>query len=213
MNSSNQGKIYGFIGPKQGGKSYRLNELLKHSDAENRKCLQGDFSDGIRQTVLSIFGITEGSVNLLSPWYSSWKDADLQYSVPVGDNIVSGTIKGRDILKNTGEYIKTLAGGSVWARWTAQDILRKHSLLSSDEERNRCTIALGSVRFPIEVNVIFTIAEILNKEVELLFCNYHNEKFCPNVHISEELAHSLIFKGYKDGDIVTDEVKNMYDIK
>ena len=207
------GKIYGFIGPAKGGKSYQLNQLQNLSMSEERDFIQADFSDGIRQTILNIFGITECSVDLLSPCYSQWKEMEQKFTIPVGISLVTSSIKGREILKNVGEYLKTLAGEDVWARWTGNDICRKYWNLESDSKRKDCVIAFGSVRFEVEVNMVFTIAKLLNKEVELRFCNHQNVNFDPNVHISESLGHQLILRGHKDGDDVTASIREMFNIK
>ena len=207
------GKIYGFIGPAKGGKTYQLNRLQNLVMSEERDFIQADFSDGIRQTILNILGYTECDVDLLSPCYSYWKEMEQQITIPIEDSLVTRYIKGREILKNVGEYLKTLAGEDVWARWTGNDICRKYWNLENDSKRRDCVIAFGSVRFGVEVNTVFTIAKLLNKGVELRFCNYQNVNFDPNVHISESLGHQLILRGHKDGDDVTASIREMFNIK
>lgn len=207
------GKIYGFIGPAKGGKTYQLNRLQNLVMSEERDFIQADFSDGIRQTILNILGYTKGNVNLLSPCYSQWKEMEQKITIPIEDSLVTRDIKGREILKNIGEYLKTLAGEDVWARWTGYDICRQYWNLENDSKRRDCVIAFGSVRFGVEVNTVFTIAKLLNKEVELRFCNYQNVNFDPNVHISESLGHQLILRGHKDGDDVTASIREMFNVK
>ena len=207
------GKIYGFIGPAKGGKTYQLNRLQNLAMSEERDFIQADFSDGIRQTILNILGYTKGNVNLLSPCYSQWKEMEQKITIPIEDSLVTRDIKGREILKNVGEYLKTLAGEDVWARWTGNDICRQYWNLENDYKRRDCVIAFGSVRFGVEVNTVFTIAKLLNKKVELRFCNYQNVNFDPNVHISESLGHQLILRGHKDGDDVTDSIREMFNVK
>ena len=208
-----RGKVYGFIGPVQGGKSYQLNELRKSAIEQNVKFINADFSDGIRQTALNIFGTTDCDMNVLSSVYANWKNDYQKISIPVGSSLVTSPIRGRDILKNIGEGLKKLAGDDVWARWTGNDIYRKYWSIDNEEERLKSVIAFGSVRFQEEVEMVFTIAKLLNKEVELKFCNYKNEKYDANVHISERLAHGLIIRNFKDGDDVTLAVKEMFKIK
>lgn len=207
------GKIYGFIGPAKGGKTYQLNRLQNLVMSEERDFIQADFSDGIRQTILNILGYTKCDVNLLSPCYSQWKEMEQKITIPIEDSLVTRDIKGREILKNVGEYIKTLAGEDVWARWTGNDICRQYWNLENDSKRRDCVIAFGSVRFGVEVNTVFTIAKLLNKEAELRFCNYQNVNFDSNVHISESLGHQLILRGHKDGDDVTASIREMFNIK
>lgn len=207
------GKIYGFIGPANGGKSYQLNQLQNLAIREERDFIQADFSDGIRQAILNIFGITECSVDLLSPCYSEWKEMRQRFTLPIGSSLTDGSVTGRELLKNVGEYIKTLAGEDVWARWTCNDICRQYWNLENDSKRKDCVIAFGSVRFEAEVNMVFAFAKLLNKELELRFCNYQNVNFDPNVHISESLGHQLILRGHKDGDDVTVSIREMFNSK
>ena len=207
------GKIYGFIGPAKGGKTYQLNRLQNLVMSEERDFIKSDFSDGIRKTILNILGYTKCDVDLLSPCYSQWKEMEQKITIPIEDSLVTRDIKGREILKNVGEYLKTLAGEDVWARWTGNDICRQYWNLENDSKRRDCVIAFGSVRFGVEVNTVFTIAKLLNKKVELRFCNYQNVKFDPNVHISESLGHQLILRGHKDGDDVTASIREMFNIK
>ena len=207
------GKIYGFIGPAKGGKTYQLNRLQNLVMSEERDFIKSDFSDGIRKTILNILGYTKCDVDLLSPCYSQWKEMEQKITIPIEDSLVTRYIKGREILKNVGEYLKTLAGEDVWARWTGNDICRQYWNLENDSKRKDCVIAFRSVRFGIEVNTVLTIAKLLNKEVELRFCNYQNVKFDPNVHISESLGHQLILRGHKDGDDVTASIREMFNIK
>ena len=56
-------------------------------------------------------------------------------------------------------------------------------------------------------------SEMLEKQVKLIFCNFHEVKYDPDVHVSESLAHKLISLGYKDEDDVTQAVKEIYNIK
>lgn len=207
------GKIYGFIGPANGGKSYQLNQLQNLAIREERDFIQADFSDGIRQAILNIFGITECSVDLLSPCYSEWKEMKQGFTLPVGSSLSTSNVTGRELLKNVGEYIKTLAGEDVWARWTCNDICRQYWNLENDSKRKDCVIAFGSVRFEAEVNMVFTFAKLLNKKLELRFCNYQNVNFDSNVHISESLGHQLILRGHKDGDDVTASIREMFNSK
>ena len=208
-----KGCVYGFIGPAGGGKTYSLNQLRELANREERTFIEGDFSDGIRHTMLQIFGLGEKSVKLSSDAYLTWKDADMPISVPVGDSLVTGNIKGRELLKNIGEYLKKLAGENVWAKWTGNDICRKYWSLSDDVKRNDSIIAFGSVRFESEIRMLFSVADLMNKDVKLIFCNHFNEEFNPSVHISESLAHQLILRDAEDGEDVTQIIRVMYQIK
>ena len=208
-----KGLIYGFIGPAGGGKTYNLNKVRELANEEQRDFIEGDFSDGIRQTLLQMFGIENKAVDLSSNAYLAWKDADVPFVVPVGDSLVEGKIKGRELLKNIGENLKYLGGDKIWAKWTGNDIIHKYFELASEGKRNESIIAFGSVRFEPEIRMLFSIADIINKEVKIVFCNHFNTEFNPRVHISENLAHQLILRNAKDGDDVTQIIRSMYQIK
>lgn len=214
MESSN-GKILGFIGPIGGGKTFQLEIARQNSQSEQRKFITGDFSDGIRVSVLKIFGVEDKGA-VLEPSdenYLEWKQIQDVIMFPTERcQLEELRFKYRDLLKNVGEYFKKLAGEDVWARWTGNDICRKYYELP-ESERDRCNVAFGSVRFGVEVAMVFNIAKIINKEVQLIFCNYHGVEYNPNVHISELLAHQLIFRGYDDGADVTEAVKEIYKIQ
>lgn len=213
MESSN-GKIWGFIGPIGGGKTFQLESARQKSQSEQRKFITGDFSDGIRASVLKIFGVEDKGA-MLEPSdenYMEWKQVQDVIMFPTECyQLEKFRFEYRDLLKNVGEYFKKLAGEDVWARWTGNDICRKYWELP-ELERERCNVAFGSVRFGVEASMVFNVAKLINKEVQLIFCNYHEAKYNPNVHISESLAHQLILRGYKDGADVTEAVKEIYKI-
>lgn len=207
----NNESVYGFIGPAKGGKTYQLNALRKRANDESRDFITGDFSDGIRHTILEIFGLSNSEIDPSSKEYLNWKDRQQVIDIP--GQLGFTEFRGRDLLKNVGEYLKTLAGEDVWARWTGNDICRKYWNLETDEDRDSSIVAFGSVRFGSEVNMLFNVASLINKNVKLIFCNHYDTKFDPNVHISESLAHQLILRGFKDGEDVTQAVKEIYKIK
>ena len=47
VNDVGEGRVYAFVGPSGGGKSYRLDITRKTAYAQNRPFLAGDFSDGM----------------------------------------------------------------------------------------------------------------------------------------------------------------------
>ena len=110
----NNESVYGFIGPAKGGKTYQLNALRKRADDESRDFIMGDFSDGIRHTILEIFGLSNSEIDPLSKEYLNWKDKQQVIDIP--GQLGFTKFRGRDLLKNVGEYLKTLAGEDVWAR-------------------------------------------------------------------------------------------------
>lgn len=210
-----RGKIYGFIGPIGGGKTYQLEATRKRSEIEHHSFITGDFSDGIRSSILKIFNVdSKGAI--LEPSderYLDWKKSTSVVYFPSNQKgYTEYCFHNRELLKNVGEHIKTLAGEDVWARWTGNYVCRKYWDLP-EEKRDYCNIAFGSVRFGVEARMVFNVSKILNKEVNLIFCNHFEQKYNSNVHVSEQLANHLILLGFNDGDDVTQAVKEIYNIK
>ena len=213
MYETHIGMIYGFIGPIGGGKTYQLELLRKRNKEILCPFITGDFSDGIRQTVLNLFGCDGLKINASSGYYLEWKNKEQLFDIPIGDYGRRVPIKGRELLKNIGEGLKDLAGQDVWARWTLSDICKQYQSLPNDNRKQECDVAFGSIRFKDEAQVVFNASEMLEKQVKLIFCNFHEVKYDPDVHVSESLAHKLISLGYKDEDDVTQAVKKIYNIK
>lgn len=213
MYETHIGMIYGFIGPIGGGKTYQLELLRKRNKETLCPFITGDFSDGIRQTVLNLFGCDGLKINASSSYYLEWKNKEQLFDIPIGDYGRHVPIKGRELLKNIGEGLKDLAGQDVWARWTLSDICKQYQSLSNDNRKQECDVAFGSIRFKDEAQAVFNASEMLEKQVKLIFCNFHEVKYDPDVHVSESLAHKLISLGYKDEDDVTQVVKEIYNIK
>lgn len=207
----NSGKVYGFVGPIGGGKTYRLNKLMISSLIEERVFISSDFSDGIRDMLLKIFG-DSGVIDTSSEFYARWKDCEQGIILPT-DNQNHIYFKGRDLLKNIGEELKKLAGDDVWARWTGNDVSQKHFLIADQERQNTANVAFGSIRYSYEAETVFNVAKIIRKDVKIIFCNYHDSKFNPDTHISEILAHQMILRGCKHGDDITELIKEHFKIK
>lgn len=210
-NSSPKTIVVGLIGPMGGGKSYRLETMRRRACSEGLGFLTGDFSDGIREAVLRIFGASEAGA-VLKPSdrnYLEWKKASGKIEFPTVRGDVSCFSYGnRDLLRNTGEYIKEVAGESVWARWTTLRVYKQY-WNSAPELRHNSYIVFGSVRFGVEAREIYDFAESINQPVKFVFCNYNKTCYDPNVHVSERLAHTLIKRGYADGDDVTAAVRDI----
>ena len=79
------GQIYGFVGPSGGGKTYQLNKLMNSSFEEERVFISSDFSDGIRDTLLKIFG-EGGIIDPASRSYMRWKDCKQGIILPTDNH-------------------------------------------------------------------------------------------------------------------------------
>lgn len=206
---SHKGKIYGIVGVIGSGKTYRAEQLQYDAAVEERPMILGDFSEGIRQTLMNIFTGRNRGVQLDSSVYAGWKNAQQSILLPTsGNGLLPDTVKvtGREMLQRTGEYLKTLAGEDVWARWTSLDIIRRWADLPV-EQAHACDIVFGSLRFDCEAEALFQVAASTSKEVEIIFCNFKSDKYELNDHVSEDFARYFLNKGCKDGENITDLVK------
>jgi hypothetical protein len=61
--------------------------------------------------------------------------------------------------------------------------------------------ALGNIDY------MFKVAEATGKEVKIYFCDYHSDSYELNDHISEKFAQYFLSLGCKDGDDITELVK------
>lgn len=206
-----KGKIYGFVGVIGGGKSYRADKLIQQCKAEGRTVVMGDFSEGIRRFAMGMLAGVPRPIDILSKEYSDWKNEEFDMPLPFADQ-KKVTLTGRQILKNIGEGFKEAFGPAIWAGWTENyivDTLNKIGPDMTEEEGDALTIVFGSVRFPVEAQVLFNLAEQMGREVEIIFCDYKSSVYELFPHVSEKFAQRFIEMGYNDGDNITEEVRKI----
>lgn len=207
-----KGKIYGLVGVIGSGKSYNAEALMVGAACEERPMIMGDFSEGIRRTLMEILVGKDKRIDCTSKEYADWKRLSSSVFIPFkpeadGPNILETTlVDGRELLQRTGEYLKSLAGEDVWARWTANAVTNSWAKMS-EEDAEICDIVFGSLRFDCEAEAIFKVAEATGKEVKIYFCDYHSDSYELNDHASEKFAQYFLSLGCKDGDDITELVK------
>lgn len=209
---NHKGKIYGLVGVIGSGKSYQAEALMVGAACEERPMIMGDFSEGIRQTLMNIFTGASRGIDCTGEAYAQWKR--LKNIVPLpfepredsSDVLETVQVEGRELLQRTGEYLKTLAGDDVWARWTANYVTQRWAKMS-EQDALSCDIVFGSLRFDCEAEAIFKVAEVTGKEVQIIFCDFHSDSYELNGHVSEKFAQYFIGLGCKDGDDITELVK------
>lgn len=206
---SHKGKIYGLVGVIGGGKSYRAEQLQVDAACAERPMIMGDFSEGIRQTLMNIFTGNNRGIQLDGSVYAQWKEMPQSIFVPTSGNGVlpdSYLVSGRQMLQRTGEFLKTLAGKDVWARWTSLDVICRWADLPV-EQAHACDIVFGSLRFDCEAEALFQVAASTSKEVEIIFCDFKSDRYEINDHVSEHFAQYFLHKGCQDGEDITELVK------
>lgn len=207
-----KGKIYGLVGVIGSGKSYQAEALMVGAACEERPMIMGDFSEGIRQTLMNIFTGESKKIDCTGEAYVKWKQLSSDILLPFkpqeeSPNILDSVrVEGRELLQRTGEYLKSLAGEDVWARWTANAVTNSWAKMS-EEDALMCDIVFGSLRFDCEAEAIFKVAEATGKEVQIYFCDYHSDSYELNDHVSEKFAQYFLSLGCKDGDDITELVK------
>lgn len=207
-----KGKIYGLVGVIGSGKSYQAEALMVGAACEERPMIMGDFSEGIRQTLMNIFTGESKGIDCTGTAYSKWKQLSSDILLPFyaqqdSPNILDSVrVEGRELLQRTGEYLKSLAGEDVWARWTEKSVFDSWKKMS-DEDAYTCDIVFGSLRFDCEAAAIFRVADLIGKEVKIYFCDYHSDSYELNDHVSEKFAQYFLSLGCKDGDDITELVK------
>lgn len=207
-----KGKIYGLVGVIGSGKSYQAEALMVDAACMERPLIMGDFSEGIRQTLMNIFTGESKKIDCTGTAYAKWKQLSSDILLPFfsqddSPNILDSVrVEGRELLQRTGEYLKSLAGEDVWARWTANAVTNRWAKMS-EEDALMCDIVFGSLRFDCEAEAIFKVAEATGKEVQIYFCDYHSDSYELNDHVSEKFAQHFLSLGCKDGDDITELVK------
>lgn len=205
-------KVYGFIGVIGSGKSFTANNYMQKSTNAGRKVIMVDFSDAIREFVRFIIAGTGGTVNILSKEYSIWKKLENKIYLPEKDKfnldiLNSKSVSGRELLQRVGEGLKQFAGDDIWAKTATKRVLDFFSGMPKNEI-SKCDVIFGSLRFLYEAEELFKIASKMEKEVEIIFCDYHSDVYEINNHESEKLAQRLIDAGCKNGDNVTEIIKS-----
>lgn len=206
-----KGTVYGLIGVIGSGKSYRLNNFLEEAEKSGKPVIIGDFSDGVRSSIMNILTGEDKQIDTSSKVYETWKNTEQYILLPVSNGneaMLISDITGRELLQRVGEYIKSLAGNNVWANWTFNDVLKRFSFLD-EKDKEYCDIMFGSVRFLHEAEAVISVAEKLGMEVKFIFCDYHSPAYEINDHVSEMFAQHFIKEGFKDSDDVTERVKLM----
>ena len=209
-----KGKVYAFVGVVGGGKTFRLEKMLNDAEISGVPVIKADFSDGVRDTLMNILTGSDQEIDLSSKLYANWKLGVIEVPVPY-ETFPCDTIRttGRELLQNTAEFCKKLAGGDVWAKYAENKVVSqfKEYAKSDASSSDNMSIMFGSVRFPSEVQAVFRVGEKIGKEVQFIFCDYHSENYSPNIeHISENLAQDCISAGFKDGDDITEYLYDNY---
>lgn len=207
-----KGKIYGLVGVIGSGKSYNAEKLMADAACEERPMIMGDFSEGIRRTLMEILIGEDRRIDCTSEEYADWKRLSNSVFIPFKPEANSpkilGTtlVNGRNLLQRTGEFLKKLAGEDVWARWTANYVVNLWAKMSESDAYD-CDIVFGSLRFDCEAEALFKVAETTGKEVKIIFCDFHSGSYELNNHISEKFARYFLSLGCKDGEDITELIK------
>lgn len=201
-------QIIAFIGPKNGGKDYALEQFKNFANGVD-VVLSVDFSDGIRDFVrILTFGQADKSisVDVNSQQYRDWKEKHVlkikDWHMSDGDYIVTG----RNLLIRIGEGVKELFGKNVWAKYTANKV---HEFLQSVDEDSSALILVGSVRFCYEAAELVRLAKEFNCTIDFIFCNFNHAPKGVEVHETEKLAQWFVDQDIKHREKITNQIINL----
>lgn len=200
-------QIIAFVGPKNGGKDYAL-EQFKNSARYLDATLSVDFSDGIRDFVkILTFGKADKgiSVDVNSQQYRDWKEKDVLKIKDwhTSNDAYTHIATGRDLLIRIGEGAKELFGEKVWAKYTANKV---HEFLKSFDDDSNVLVLVGSVRFYCEAAELVKLAEEFNCAIDFIFCNFNHAPKGVEVHETEKLAQWFVDQDIKHREIITNQI-------
>jgi hypothetical protein len=177
-------EIISFCGPIGSGKDYQSELLVK------QKYTKIAFADPLRKLIWDTL---------------DWKPAgELEYSLfketyfnALPKKIPAFT--GRDILQNLGEGAKNLFGKTCWVNaW--EELLQNEYIKNNTKQ-----FVVSDVRFKQEILRLFEY------NTKIIFCNYKSSRYyVKNNTSSEALAYELVHGGFKDGDDITNYLKEKY---
>ena len=194
--------IYGFIGCIGGGKTYRADKL-KSSESEC-PCIIGDFSDGVRDAIMSTLSGSNYEIDLSSPIYAAWKE-DKQYISLSSSNKRMIQVSGRQLLTNVSDMLKRFCNEDVFVDYTQKKIVNELNFMKNCGVE-KCNVIISSVRFISETKVLFDVAKMYESDkVKITFCNYNKVEYTTSpLHESEALSNHLLGLGCFDGEDITD---------
>jgi len=200
-------KIIAFVGPKNGGKDYAL-EQFKNSANGVDAMLSVDFSDGIRDFVrILTFGQVDKSisVDVNSQQYRDWKEKDV-FKIKdwnTSNDAYPHIATGRDLLIRIGEGAKELFGERIWAKYT---VYKVREFLKSVNDDSSVLILVGSVRFYYEAAELLKSAREFDCAIDFIFCNFNHAPKGVEVHETEKLAQLFVDQDIKHREIITKQI-------
>lgn len=201
-------KIYSFIGPIGGGKTYRANELKKQLQQQNVPIVEADFSDPIREAVAMLYDIPVPLTDSKS--YADWKVRKQRTLAPSDDSPIVA-VSGRKILQRIGDTFKRFGGEDVFAKIIEKRVV--YNVIDiAKERRDVIHIIVSSLRYFREAVMLLHLSNEFKQlfpdcEIgyEITFCNHDGWKYMSYAvtysdHDSERLVCKLLKYGCKDGD-------------
>lgn len=181
--------IWAYIGVIGSGKNFRGEQKFAESPDDS---LIVNFSDGVRYYTWKALGWKPRNMEE----YNKFKQMDIE---------LLGTghkIKGREMLQNIGTNVMRDYDQNVWAKlW---DITVRHEL----QNGVICNFIACDLRYPNEVKAIFKFERIA--KINIIFCDYHSDRYEINDHESEQLANKLRVSGlFVDGQNITENLRKM----
>jgi len=188
-------KICAFVGVKGSGKDFRLEQEKSNHPNSETKCY--DFSDGVREFTFDFLGYKPEN-------YEQFKTQEF--------DIAGVKRTGRNFLDSIGMKMRYI-DENFWANYTIEQA--KKDFLSA--ELNISNFLFGSCRFENEASAIINFSKRLNRfsinhsgvDLRFIFCDFKSDKYDDSPEPYQELALNAKKAGFKDGDDITDWIKNV----
>jgi hypothetical protein len=181
--------IWAYIGVIGSGKNFRGEQKFAESPNDS---LFVNFSDGVRHYTWKALGWKPRTMEE----YDKFKQMEIA---------LLGTdhkLKGREMLQHIGTDVMRDYDPDVWAKFWDRTI--------TSELQNRLISNFIScdLRYLNEVKTIFEFEKIA--KINIIFCDYHSERYEINDHESEKLANDLrTSEFFVDGQDITEYLRRM----
>lgn len=175
-----EGIVKVFIGVIGSGKDYQCGLLEKEGYTRI------GFSDGVRNLTWKFLNWEPNN----SIAYENFKRNYF--------NVFGERLLGRQILQRVGTIMRE-EDEDFWAR-------KWYNTVSSQSFIDVGKICVSDCRYPNEVDFIKRFCQEKRFKLKIYFCNFKSERYELNDHESENLARTLLNKGYNDLDDITNFV-------
>lgn len=167
-------KIFVFIGVIGSGKDYMANQYIQKYGA-----VKTDFADPLREDIWKLLDWTPYT----DEEYDLFKRSEFHNDLGI-------KFTGRDLLLKYGTEIRRAEDPNHWCKQTIREIERLFLY-------GFPAVVITDCRFTNEVSYLKKAANMLECDIEFIFCNYPSDRYDNKVdHESEKLAQNMVDLGF-----------------